>query len=521
MVPAPSVGPTLLPDVRIIGFTGHRHLKNPEGVATALRAELAELQKKDGELVAISSVAIGGDMLFAREVLQAGIKWIVILPLAREDFRKDFTVEEWARAEDLIKHAAEVRTLPGIDRPEVYVDCGKATVDDSDCLLALWDGMPAAGPGGTAEIVAYARRLGRELTLFREGATQVEKMDTARVLAHEFKPEDVLETMGPRPELPLPPQSLLNQFKASDEEATRTAPNFRNRTLWMARFHLAATLVAGLALSVQAHRFFVTGFTLSVLGFHYFVYPTIVLAIFKTIFVVFALVILIWLWWRRTHEIWLQQRLTAEYCRSILATWHCRDPVEPVSFHELPALRAVSQAALFLRLEKDRRAPVDIKDFRTAYAHDRVMDQWNYFRGQWESAKAMAGPIRFRYWTYTVFAVIFSVLLLVLRSFSHQFTTDNFEGSSLRTQAFVVFLDVFPLALPAAASFTIAHMAIKDVDRRIGRFQDLQNQMGSALIDLSLCGSWECLHRSVERTERILFNEVLEWHSISRYSPTG
>jgi hypothetical protein len=166
-----------LPGVRIIGFTGHRHLRNPEAVGAALKSELAALRKAGGEFIAISSVAIGADTLFANEVIRAGIKWIVILPMPKELFREDFTAQEWSRAERLIGQAAEVRVLHGRERPQVYLDAGKATVDDSDCLFAVWDGKPAQGPGGTAEIVAYAKMLGRKITLFREGETGVEKID--------------------------------------------------------------------------------------------------------------------------------------------------------------------------------------------------------------------------------------------------------------------------------------------------------------------------------------------------------
>ena len=166
---------------RTIGFTGHRHLKNPAAVAAALKSELAALRKAGSEIIAISSIAIGADTLFAEEVLRAGIKWIVILPMPKELFREDFTAEEWALVECLIAQAAEVRILPGTERPQVYVDGGKATVDDSDCLIAVWDGKPAQGPGGTSEIVAYAKSLGREITLFREKEAGVEKIDPAHI----------------------------------------------------------------------------------------------------------------------------------------------------------------------------------------------------------------------------------------------------------------------------------------------------------------------------------------------------
>jgi hypothetical protein len=497
-----------LPSVRIIGFTGHRHLKNPEAVAAALKSELAALQKAGGELIAVSSIAIGSDTLFAEEVIRAGIKWIAILPMPRELFREDFTAEEWARAERLIGQAAEVRVLRGTERPQVYVDGGKETVDNSDCLFAVWDGKPAHGPGGTAEIVAYAKMLGRKITLFREGEAGVEKIDPSLAPSAENRPEDLLRAMGPPASLPPPPQSLLDHFKTCDDVATRTAPNFRRSTLQMARFHLAATLVAGLSLSLHAHH--LTSST-----------STNMLGALKVVCVFFALVILGSLRWTHTHEIWLRRRLAAEYCRSILATWHCRDPVEPVSFHEVPELRDLAQSALFLRLEKDRRALVDAMAFRAAYAHDRIRKQLDYFRREGDAAQAKEGPLRTRYWTYTVFAFIFCVLLFWLRFLSPQFASDNFASSSLITQGFVTFLDIFPLALPALASFTLACLAIEDVDRRIRRFRDLQNKMRIALVDLSYCGSWDSLCRSVERTEKILFNEVLEWYSISRYSATN
>jgi hypothetical protein len=497
---------TGLPLVRIIGFAGHRHLQNPDAVSKALRAELTSLQKKEGELIAMSSIASGADTLFAEEVLRAGIKWIVLLPMAEEMFREDFTAEEWARAKQLIAQASEVRVLSGKERPQVYVDCGKATVDDSDYLLALWDGKPAQGPGGTAEMVAYAKTMEREITLLREGGTGVEKVDSSPVENAKHPPEDILETIGPTAKLPPPPPSLVEYFKTADEVATRTAPNFRRNTLRMAAFHLAATLIAGLSLSMHA--------------LHFLPFLTIPLAALKVILVFLVLWILISLRRTHAHEIWLQQRLTAEYCRSILATWHCRNFIEPVSFQEVPEIRELARSSLFLRLEKDPSASVDLKAFRSAYAHERVMTQLEYFQVEAEKAEAKAGPLRTRYWIYTFSAFLFSGFLLGLLLFNPAFANDDFTSISWPLRTLIVLLDVSPLAFPALAAFTLSRMAIEDVDRRIGRFHDLREKMHLTLIDLSYCGSWESLGRSVAKTEKILFNEVLEWHSISRYSAT-
>jgi len=167
--------------VHVVGFTGHRHLKNSEAVAAALRTELEVIRQKGVELVAISSVAIGADSIFANEVIKAGIKWIALLPMPKEIFREDFSAEDWANAERLLAHAAQVRVLPGKGRPQSYLDCGKTTATESDDLFAVWDGDPARGLGGTGEIIAYAQTLGRKITCFREKEGRVEKVDLSRV----------------------------------------------------------------------------------------------------------------------------------------------------------------------------------------------------------------------------------------------------------------------------------------------------------------------------------------------------
>ena len=53
----------------------------------------------------------------------------------------------------------------GLDevRAQAYEAAGRYVVDHCDLLIAVWDGKPARGRGGTAEIVAYAREKKRPL----------------------------------------------------------------------------------------------------------------------------------------------------------------------------------------------------------------------------------------------------------------------------------------------------------------------------------------------------------------------
>lgn len=110
-------------------------------------------------LVALSPLAEGADRLVAEVVLeQPGARLMAVLPLPQDDYEHDFVSPE-SRAEfrRLLAQADEVTTLPPApDRNEAYASVGEYVLDHSDVLVAIWDGQPAQGRGGTAEIVRAA-----------------------------------------------------------------------------------------------------------------------------------------------------------------------------------------------------------------------------------------------------------------------------------------------------------------------------------------------------------------------------
>src|SRR3989442_1624425 len=103
-----------LPPIWIVGFTGHRRLQQPEKVGACLRELLQSLRTEiPGQLVGHSSVAIGGDTLFAEACLSSDIPWIALLPFAEGDFKSDFTEADWDKARHLLQRAARVESLVG------------------------------------------------------------------------------------------------------------------------------------------------------------------------------------------------------------------------------------------------------------------------------------------------------------------------------------------------------------------------------------------------------------------------
>ncbi len=142
-----------------VGVTGHQGLTpdTEQLVADAMDRQLHDVQ----ELVGISSLAEGADQIFAERVLAAGGQLTVILPAAR--YALTFP-QAPARQhyENLLRRAEQVIRLPFEEPAEdAYWAAGKEVVDRCDLLLAVWNGKPSGGLGGTADIVAYARNKGR------------------------------------------------------------------------------------------------------------------------------------------------------------------------------------------------------------------------------------------------------------------------------------------------------------------------------------------------------------------------
>lgn len=136
-------------------MTGHQGL-TPETEVLVGRAIADELHGVP-DLVGITSLAEGADQLFAEHVLAAGGRLVVILPAADyiRTFSDDSARERYRR---LLDRATEVIRLPfETSSEDAYWAAGRAVVERSDRLLAVWNGKPAGGLGGTADVVAYAR----------------------------------------------------------------------------------------------------------------------------------------------------------------------------------------------------------------------------------------------------------------------------------------------------------------------------------------------------------------------------
>jgi len=192
--------PPLVPLVLRIGITGHRPdpAKRPGPDGAAIRAVLGgvlETVRHVAERIArartdlyappvaggpaldchvrlVSALASGPDQWAASEAVSLGIDLQCVLPFPREAYKEDFRQsagqghcdeEEFAA---LLGAASAVFELDGrvvrseegdrLPDGDSYRAAGSTILRQSDLLIAVWDGEPARGTGGTGEIVDEA-----------------------------------------------------------------------------------------------------------------------------------------------------------------------------------------------------------------------------------------------------------------------------------------------------------------------------------------------------------------------------
>ena len=148
----------------IVAVTGHRPNRLHIGVdrvAEHLDGVFATLacDPKSEPCIAVSALAEGADRLFARAALAHGFELRALLPFASTDYETTFgDTSTTGHYRELLALASDVIEMPGTLAEDTagYEAVGRRLVDECDVLVAVWDGKPAAGRGGTPEIIAYA-----------------------------------------------------------------------------------------------------------------------------------------------------------------------------------------------------------------------------------------------------------------------------------------------------------------------------------------------------------------------------
>jgi hypothetical protein len=138
----------------------------------ATQADLAEWFTPEPPVVAlVSSLAEGIDRIAARLARARQMPLDVPLPFAQAEYEADFPTEESVEEfRALLREARSLSTLAGSRQTEyaaslAYEAAGHTVLSQADIVLAVWDGAPGRGRGGTADLIATAARLGIPIIL--------------------------------------------------------------------------------------------------------------------------------------------------------------------------------------------------------------------------------------------------------------------------------------------------------------------------------------------------------------------
>ena len=377
-------------------------------------------------------------------------------------------------------------------RDDAYLDCGMETVNGSDLLLAVWDGEAARGRGGTAEVIEYARSVGKPIIIIDAvtGERRTENWDALNVREPELMSLNRLpdaRTWGENP-FHAPNEVFAFQQKC-DYAATRSAPGVRRMTVSTVLVHVLATMIAAASLAYGLHLASLAWTKLLCLGSG----------------VAVALVLR-----RRVHSerSWVKCRLAAEFCRSALATWGLPRATNLLQDLDLPVVHHLARSLRILHGRAAAVHPVPIAEFQRIYREQRIEDQLKYYRRQEQRSLPMLHRLRQVFWLATVLAMVcVAIYALTLSIHVH-------VPSWLQETVF----DFLPIFLPVAAAATISVISINDLQRRVARYRDMQRTLEASRAQISYCSTWNSLERVVLRTERALLQEVIEWHSLASFS---
>jgi hypothetical protein len=170
-----------------IGITGHRAIAADPMVSKAVEAAISKVfrtlangstsSKTDKpfssparlRLKVISMLAEGADLVGMQAALDCGAELMGVLPFDEQSYRKGFAGgPSRVVFDDVLSKLSSIVVLGGIVGDDTSYELANSEIlDRSDVVIAVWDGDPARGPGGTGDVVHDALQRGLPVIVIR------------------------------------------------------------------------------------------------------------------------------------------------------------------------------------------------------------------------------------------------------------------------------------------------------------------------------------------------------------------
>jgi hypothetical protein len=453
----------------------------------------------------VSSLAEGADRVLLRAMPQ-GSQWEAILPLPPADYCADFDSEASKQEfTDLLTKAAVRGVVPSAaSRVDAYDAAGKAVVDRSDVMVFMWNGRPARGHGGTAEIYEYARQRKKAIFWIRidGGRAELALEPQAGLL-----PPPALQQLGHYDHLqaaslakcpPLMDQlneagmgeakALSDHFSCYFARADALAGQFQRRWFWLTRLlyafaALAVIIVAAQILYEPRHD-------------RYAWYE------FVTLLCVTALLLLAH--FSKWHDTWISARYLAEQIRSLtflaLAGISVADYATPSARRPDPTDKAIwtDRAIKEISWSQPRYVPQDVDAARKILDEQWIIDQLRYHNKT--RCKYEGRSRRFTWIAISLFSL--SAMAALLHSLG--------IGQPHSLWAFL------SIVIPSVGAALSGYGAQRDYARHAERSRVFALTLEEAHQQLAETASLRDIQQVALNVARLMRGETGDWYSIVR-----
>lgn len=500
----------------VLGFVGHRRLPDEEGLRPSILSCLERFSReaalRGGRLNVYCSVCYGADLLFAECAHELAIPVHLLLakPLPTrledtptdgisEDFKgeggQDDRLADWRRALAIIRRAMAAENggswrvvSQDSGDPGCYYDAGVMVVEGSDALLAVWDGAPARGVGGTGDTCAFARATSKPV--FVLSPLPVEAAAQALGLRPDFHSVHLVSTiqlLTRRKEQ----ETSKDLFLRLDDEAFSIGTAFRERLSRSTKFFFYATLLGAATSTIT------------------WMLPLLVVIVIAKVGFTGAA----WFIQRgnrrdRAQSRWLELRFASEVARSLRAARDFTDPLHlPIGRHRPEWALFARTLALEIRRE---HPPRDWQVGRDEYVAEHLESQAQYFKSRQSSATDECRRLR----KLGSFAAQMSPCIVVaalLHMGVQRLPIGKWEFLQANRELFSHVLDFLSLSVPLTAGYLSSMRQGSSANRRSLHYGDLSDRLSGLALRIRIIRTESCARQLVEESEAILTEEQLEW----------
>lgn len=518
-----------------IGVTGHRDLTDTqkimaaEGVRKVLdlldRWLSDNLKHSAHAFVVISPLAEGADRIVAREVLgwaKADPHYLpemeAVIPFPVDDYKTTFTGEEAREEFDaLLKRARSVKVLEK-SRPAngAYVAVGHYVVHASDVLIAVWNGMPASGRGGTGDIVEYARSLGQSIFIIDPASGRITEewnkswtLDSLKYLdvynAEKLGAKELAEYMEKRY------RSLEKKTKAAglpeeviDPIKLDLLPKYARASLLAKRYQFYYLWAGSLIYILSALS--VTAVAVQILFIDYIVkgMPILVWAEF---FMILTVLVLMWaLEHFMLHRRWIDYRFLAERLRIAMFLSIAGIEFKPLKYPSNFSLSHQSDywivKAFGWTLHKRPRTTArgSLEASKKFLLDAWIDDQISFYEKKYEKNEGRTRTLDLL--GYTMF------IITLVAALAHATNSERFFPGLLDNSNYITFIAI---VFPMVGALLVGFQVHREYKRNAERYKQMVGPLFSISRQIRVAQDDETLANLLEKANDLMLKENQDW----------